>query len=60
MYCACIWDEETEQVCRFFWVSTWRRAKRLAAKYAKITGKESFVETEQHQSNYSHAAGYHN
>lgn len=46
MYCACIWDDETEQVARFYWVSTHLRASRLAAAYHRITGKECFVEGE--------------
>jgi hypothetical protein len=62
MYCACIWDPETEQVCRFYWVSTYRRAVRLKWKYERIVGEafECFIETERSQSNYSHAAGYPN
>ena len=55
MYCACIWNEETEQVCRFFWVSTHRRALRLAAIYKKITGKETFVEAERSSYNLDNA-----
>ena len=58
MYCACVWDDETESVVRWYWVSTHRRAVRLAKKYAEITGMETFVEGERSSYCLDDAIGY--
>ena len=58
MYCVQIWDDGTEKVSRFYWVSTARRAYRIQAAYQRITGQEVFIEGERSNYNLDNACGY--
>lgn len=58
MYCVCLWDEDTERVCRFYWLSTMRRALRLQQVYERFTGKPAFIEGERGSYNLDNACGY--